>query len=278
MHGPAAEALSCVLLAVVLAAAITRPKWLPEAAAAGLAAVAVIACRRTAVAAGPHRGRPPAAGTGVPRRDPGGGARLPAGGTVRGGRGPARPGQPGLTGAAAGRRVRSRLGDHRGAQPGHHGGPADPGGARHRDPAPAPPQAPRVRVHPPGQLGVAAAAGVQPHEPAGVLGRRADPDPLRRADGAAVAGGDRRGVRGLPLVLRRGPDRGRSGRGPGGGGATPPDPAFRAGHGARHAGRIRADLAGRAEPGLGGRGRGGGAGGQEPGPRARTARRSWPGR
>ena len=43
MSGPAAEALSCVLLAVVLAAAVTRPKWLPEAAAAGLAAVAVIA-------------------------------------------------------------------------------------------------------------------------------------------------------------------------------------------------------------------------------------------
>jgi arsenical pump membrane protein len=42
--GPAAEALSCVLLAVVLTAAITRPKWLPEAAAAGLAAVVVIAC------------------------------------------------------------------------------------------------------------------------------------------------------------------------------------------------------------------------------------------
>jgi arsenical pump membrane protein len=42
VHGPAAEALSCVLLAVVLAAAITRPKWLPEAAAAGSAAVVVI--------------------------------------------------------------------------------------------------------------------------------------------------------------------------------------------------------------------------------------------
>jgi arsenical pump membrane protein len=42
--GPAAEALSCVLLAVVLTTAITRPKWLPEAAAAGLAAVVVIAC------------------------------------------------------------------------------------------------------------------------------------------------------------------------------------------------------------------------------------------
>ena len=42
MHGPAAEALSCVLLAAVLATAITRPKWLPEAAAAGPAAVVVI--------------------------------------------------------------------------------------------------------------------------------------------------------------------------------------------------------------------------------------------
>ena len=43
LHGPAAEALSCVLLAVILATAITRPRWLPEAAAAGLGAVAVIA-------------------------------------------------------------------------------------------------------------------------------------------------------------------------------------------------------------------------------------------
>lgn len=42
MHGPAAEALSCALLAVLLATAITRPKWLPEAAAAVPAAVLVI--------------------------------------------------------------------------------------------------------------------------------------------------------------------------------------------------------------------------------------------
>jgi arsenical pump membrane protein len=42
VHGPAAEALSCVLLAGVLATAITRPRWLPEAAAAVPAAVAVI--------------------------------------------------------------------------------------------------------------------------------------------------------------------------------------------------------------------------------------------
>ncbi len=42
MHGPAAEALSCVLLAVVLATAIARPRWLPEAAVAVPAAVLVI--------------------------------------------------------------------------------------------------------------------------------------------------------------------------------------------------------------------------------------------
>ena len=42
MHGPGAEALSGVLLVALLATAVIRPRWLPEAAAAGPAAALVI--------------------------------------------------------------------------------------------------------------------------------------------------------------------------------------------------------------------------------------------
>ena len=48
-----------------------------------------------------------------------------------------------------------------------------------------------LRVRAPGQLGVAAAADLEPHEPAGVPGERAVVRALRGADGAAVGGGDR---------------------------------------------------------------------------------------
>jgi Na+/H+ antiporter NhaD/arsenite permease-like protein len=63
-------------------------------------------------------------------------------------------------------------------------------------------EAARVRVHAPGQLGIAAAAGVQPDQPARVRGQRAGLRPVRRADGGALAGRHRRRVRGVRPVLR----------------------------------------------------------------------------
>ena len=42
LNGAPAEALAAVLLAVILVAAVTRPRWLPEAAVAVAAAVIVI--------------------------------------------------------------------------------------------------------------------------------------------------------------------------------------------------------------------------------------------
>ena len=61
-------------------------------------------------------------------------------------------------------------------------------------------QAARLRVHAPGQLRLAAAAGVEPDEPAGLHRVSGLRSPVRRADGAALAGGDRRSS---TLVLRR---------------------------------------------------------------------------
>ena len=96
-----------------------------------------------------------------------------------------------------------------------------------------------------------AAAGVQPDQPARVLGGRADTDPVRRADGRAVAGRDRRGVPGVPLVLRRRSPVRDGGCGPGSPGGPSAGPAVHRGGAGGHAGRAGARLAGRAEPGLG---------------------------
>ena len=64
----------------------------------------------------------------------------------------------------------------------------------------------RVRVRAPGQLGLAAAADLEPHEPARVPRQRALVRALRGADGAAVGGGDRdrvgRAALGLPARPR----------------------------------------------------------------------------
>jgi Na+/H+ antiporter NhaD/arsenite permease-like protein len=63
-------------------------------------------------------------------------------------------------------------------------------------------QAGRVRVHAPGQFGLAAAARIQPDQPARVRGQRTGLRPVRRAHGGALAGRHRRRVRGVRPVLR----------------------------------------------------------------------------
>src|SRR5271165_5932 len=99
--------------------------------------------------------------------------------------------------------VRDRVGDHGRAQPGCHRGPAHPGGVRHRGQAGSAGQAARVRVHAPGELRLAAAARLQPDQPARVRGQRAGLRSLRRTDGGALAGRHRRRVRRVQPVLRR---------------------------------------------------------------------------
>ena len=152
---------------------------------------------------GPGRSAATAAGGGFPRRRPGARATVRVRGSLQRGRGPAGAVEPVPARPAADRDLRAGVGDHRGAQPGHDRGAADAGGARDGGPAATAAQAVRVRVHAPGELRLAAAARVEPDEPARVLGQRAQPDRLHRRDGAAVAGGDRGGVRGVPAVLPR---------------------------------------------------------------------------
>ena len=103
-----------------------------------------------------------------------------------------RPEPAGRRSALLGRGVRGGVGGHRRAEPGRHRRAVDAGRCF------ATADALRVRAPPhvyactsPGQLRVAAAAGVEPDEPAGVRGERAVLRRLRRADGAALADGDR---------------------------------------------------------------------------------------
>ena len=125
-------------------------------------------------------------------------------------------------------------------------------------------QAARLRLHPPVEHRLAAAAGVQPDQPAGVRRQRAELHPLRRADGPALAGRHRRRVRGVAPVLRHRPGRRRPG--PAAAEPAPEMPLFALATVAVHAGRVRGHLRGRAQPGLGGAGRRAGAGRPRPGP------------
>ena len=87
--------------------------------------------------------------------------------------------------APAGAGLRRRRGGHRGAEPRRDGRPADADRLRHRGAAAHEPAPARLRVLAPGQLGVAAAAGLEPHQPARLPRQRAVVHALRRADGAA---------------------------------------------------------------------------------------------
>jgi hypothetical protein len=80
------------------------------------------------------------------------------------------------------------------------------GGVRHRRPRPRRGRAARLRLHAPRELGLAAAAGVQPDQPARLRRVRPVVHRLRRAHDAALALRHRRGVPRVPLVLPRGAD------------------------------------------------------------------------
>ena len=159
--------------------------------------------RRAAAAGGARGSGAAAAGGGFPGRRPGARAAVRVRGALQRGGGPAGAMEPAPARSAADGDVRAGVRDDRGAQPGHDRGAADAGGARDRRAAAAAAEAVRLRLHAPGELRVAAAAGVEPDESARVLGQHPQPDRFHRRDGAAVGGGHRGGVRGVPGVLPR---------------------------------------------------------------------------
>ena len=104
-----------------------------------------------------------------------------------------------------------------------------------------------LRVRASGQLGVAAAAGLQSHQPAGVPRQQPVVPAVRGADGAADDRGRRRGVGGVHTLLRARPHT----PAPWGRQAGAAGPAALRGRGARvHAGRLRGELGGGDRAGL----------------------------
>jgi len=220
--------------------------------------------RRAQLLGGTARPRGPRADGRLPGRlaDPGRG-RSPRG-RLLGHRGVDGPGLTRRPGAAPRPHVH-RLGPrHRRARARRHRGPAHAGCVPHRGAPAHGRQALRLRVHAPGQLGLAAPRRLKPDQPARLRGQPALVHALRGADGAALAGCAGRRVARLPALLRLGPA-------PVGGDA--PGRRRRAGdpplcpHRARlDAGRVRSELGRGRCPGVVRGGRRGGDHGARPGP------------
>ena len=198
--------LALVALAGSLVTAVARPPWAPEAVVAAVGAAVLVAVGAIDGGGRRRRARGPRADGRVPRRAAGARRGLPARRAVRRDRRAARASAP-----AASRGGCSRssslvaVGGHRGAEPRRHGRPAHPGGLRDRRAAARLAAAARLRVRAPGQLRLAAAAGLQPHEPARVPRERPLVRALRRADAAADARGDRGRVGRVHALLRHRP-------------------------------------------------------------------------
>ena len=155
--------------------------------------------------------------------------------------------------AAAGARVRDRHIGHRGAEPRRHGGPAHADRLRHRGADARQPEAARLRVLASGQLGVPAAARVQPHEPAGVPCERPVVHAVRGAHGAAHDRRRRHRMDRVEAVLR---DRSRTPAAPGASTASAAAAALCAHRAGPDARRLRRQLRRGDRTGLD-RGRGG---------------------
>ena len=207
--------------------------------------------RRRSGRAGPRRhgsrqrgsgrgGTPPAAGRAVPLGDPRGGHALRRRGRLLRPRRAAGPAGPPPAAPDAGADLRRSGRHHRRAEPRRDRGPADPDGRRgghdHRhQPPPG-----GLRLHPPRELGLAAAAGLEPDQPPRAsLPRRRLPR-VRDPDGAGVARRDRRGVRRPPALLPARPrgDRRRDGPRP-----RTTDATLPVGRGRRDARRLRGRVA-----------------------------------
>ena len=145
-----------------------------------------------------------------------------------------------------------------------HGRAAHPGRLCDRSPLAAAGAAARLRLRAPRELGIAAAAGVEPLEPARLSRHGPLVRPLRRADGVPVARRAGRRVVRVPVALRERPRRPR----PRTGGAAGTGATARGRRPRHDARRPRALVGGRP-----GSGRGGGGGRRRPGGgRARAAR------